>query len=163
MDGVTLAASYTPSNKATEVESSQDYGITYTGIDGLTVGMAAGEDNTSSTAGIDITNMYVKYAMDAFTVGYQTSESDSETANADKDFTAVGISYAMSDEMSVSYNQSSIDYEDSTLADQDSMGLSVSYVMGSMTLKAAHNTVDNVAGAQTADRSAYDLSLAFAF
>ena len=163
MDGVTLAASYTPSDKATVVESSADYGITYTGIDGLTVGAATGENNATASASIDITNMYVKYAMDAFTVGYQTSESDSETANADKDFTAFGISYAMSDEMSVSYNQSSIDYENSTLADQDSMGLSVSYVMGSMTLKAAHNTVDNVAGSQTADRSAYDLSLAFAF
>jgi hypothetical protein len=35
--------------------------------------------------------------------------------------------------------------------------------MGSMTLKAAHNTVDNIAGSSDADRSAYDLSLAFAF
>jgi hypothetical protein len=32
-----------------------------------------------------------------------------------------------------------------------------------MTIKAAHNTVDNIAGTATDDRSAYDLSLAFAF
>jgi hypothetical protein len=39
MDGMTISASYTPSNAATEVESSSDYGIKYTGIDGLTIGL----------------------------------------------------------------------------------------------------------------------------
>jgi outer membrane protein OmpU len=162
MDGVKISAAYVPSDLATKVESSMDYGVEYTGIDGLTIGAATGENNTAA-ASLDITNMYVKYAMDAFTVGYQTSESDSETADADKDFTAMGISYAVSEETSVSLNTSTIDYEDSTLSDQDATGISVSHVMGSMTIKAAHNTVDNIAGSTTADRSAYDLSLAFAF
>ena len=163
MDGMTISASYTPSDGSTQVESSSDYGIKYTGIDGLTVGAAAGTDDTAPSATVDITNMYVTYAMDAFSVGYQTSESDSETANADKDFTAIGISYAVSEEMSVSLNTSTIDYESATLSDQEAMGISVSYVMGSMTLKANHNTVDNIAGAATDDRSGYALSLGFAF
>jgi outer membrane protein OmpU len=163
MDGVTVSASYTPSDGTTEVESSSDYGIKYTGIDGLTVGAAAGTDDTAPTATVDITNMYVTYAMDAFSVGYQTSESDSEATNADKDFTAFGISYAVSEEMSVSLNSSTIDYENATLSDQEAMGISVSYVMGSMTVKANHNTVDNIAGAATDDRSGYALSLGFAF
>jgi len=162
MDGVALSASYTPSGTGM-IESSSDYGVAYTGIEGLTIGAAAGENNAVVAGSLDITNMYVKYAMDAFTVGYQATESDSEVADADKDFTAMGISYAVSEEMSVSINSSTIDYEDSSLSDQDSTGLSVSYVMGSMTLKAAHNTVDNIAGSSDADRSAYDLSLAFAF
>jgi len=163
MDGVTVSASYTPSDGTTEVESSSDYGIKYTGIDGLTVGAAAGTNDATPTASLDITNMYVTYAMDAFSVGYQTSESDSETANADKDFTAIGVSYAVSEEMSVSLNSSTIDYESATLSDQEAMGISVSYVMGSMTLKANHNTVDNIAGTATDDRSGYALSLGFAF
>ena len=162
MDGMTLSASYTPSDAATVVESSSDYGVKYTGIDGLTVGIAAGENNAAA-ASIDITNMYVTYAMDAFSVGYQSSESDSETANADLDFTALGLSYAVSEEMSVSLNTSTIDYEDATLSDQEATGVSVSYVMGSMTLKANHNTVDNIAGASTDDRSGYALGLTFAF
>jgi outer membrane protein OmpU len=162
MDGVTVSASYTPSDGATVVESSSDYGVKYTGIDGLTVGIAAGENNAAA-ASIDITNMYVTYAMDAFSVGYQSSESDSETANADLDFTALGLSYAVSEEMSVSLNTSTIDYENATLSDQEAMGISVSYVMGSMTLKANHNTVDNIAGASTDDRSGYALGLTFAF
>lgn len=162
MDGVTIAASYTPSDGATQVESSSDYGITYTGIDGLTIGAAAGEDNTVA-ASLDITNMYVKYTMDAFSVGYQASESDSETADADLDFTAIGLSYAVSEEMSVSINSSTIEYENATKSDQEATGISVSYVMGSMTLKANHNTVDNIAGVATDDRSGYALTLGFAF
>jgi outer membrane protein OmpU len=163
MDGVTLSASYTPSDGTTEVASSSDYGVKYTGIDGLTVGAAAGTDDTAPTATVDITNMYVTYAMDSISVGYQTSESDSETANADKDFTAIGVSYAVSEEMSVSLNSSTIDYENATLSDQEAMGISVSYVMGSMTVSANHNTVDNIAGAATDDRSGYALSLGFTF
>ena len=163
MDGVTISAAYVPSDGSSQIESSTDYGIKYTGIDGLTVGAAAGTNDATPTASLDITNMYVTYAMDAFSVGYQTSESDSETANADKDFTAIGISYAVSEEMSVSLNSSTIDYENATLSDQEAMGISVSYVMGSMTLKANHNTVDNIKGTATDDRSGYALSLGFAF
>ena len=163
MDGLTVSASYTPSDAATEVESSSDYGIKFTGIDGLTIGAAAGTDDSDPTATVDTTNMYFTYAMDAITVGYQVSEDDSETANSDVDFSAFGISYAVSEEMSVSINSSTHDYESSSLSDQEALGISVSYVMGSMTVKANHNTVDNVAGTSTDDRSGYALSLGFAF
>ena len=163
MDGVKLSASYTPSSGGTaSIESSADYGVEYTGIDGLTLGYAAGENNAAA-ATLELSNMYARYTMDAFTVGMTTSESDSETASADKEFTAMGISYAVSEELSVSINSSTIDYENSTLSDQDATGISVSYVMGSMTVKAARNDVDNIAGTAAANRSAYDISLAFAF
>ena len=163
MDGVKLSASYTPSNGTTEVESSSDYGVEYTGVDGLTVGLAQGEDNTSATAGVETTNMYVKYAMDSITIGYQASEDDSETASADIDFSAIGVSYAVSEDMSISLNSSTHDYEDSTLSDQEALGISISYTMGSMTLSANHNTIDNAAGDSTDDRSGYAMSVGFAF
>ena len=162
MDGLTVSASYTPSDGTTEVESSSDYGVKFTGVDGLTIGGGVGEDN-SAAASLDLTNMYLTYVMDAFSIGYQTSESDSETADADKDFTAIGLSYAMSDEMSISLNQSTIEYENSTLSDQEAVGISVSYVMGSMTVKANHNTVDNIAGTATDDRSGYNIGVTFSF
>ena len=162
MDGLTVSASYTPSNGATEVESSSDYGVKFTGIDGLTIGAASGEDNTAA-ASVDITNMYVTYTMDAFSVGYQASEADSETASSDKDFTALGISYAVSEDMSVSYNMSTIEFEDTTKSDQEATGVSVSYTMGSMTLSANVNSVDNIAGTAADNRSGYGMSLAFAF
>ena len=163
MDGLTLSASYTPSNGATEVESSMDYGFAYTGVEGLTIGAGTGEDNTSATAGLDLTQMYATYAMDAISVGVHMSESDSETANADMDFTAFGISYAVSEDMSVSLNTSTIEYENSTLSDQEATGVSISYTMGSMTLSGNMNSVDNIAGTSTDDRSGYSFTLGFAF
>jgi len=163
MDGLTVSASYTPSNKATEVESSMDYGFAYTGIDGLTIGGGQGEDNTSSTAGLDLTQLYATYTMDSLSVGVHMSESDSEATNADKDFTAYGISYAVSEDMSVSLNTSTIEYENSTLSDQEATGVSISYTMGSMTLSGNMNDVDNIAGTSTDDRSGYSFTLGFAF
>ena len=68
MDGLTVSASYTPSDGATEVESSMDYAFAYTGIDGLTIGAATGEDN-SVAATLDLTQMYAKYTMDAISIG----------------------------------------------------------------------------------------------
>ena len=163
MDGVTVVASYTPSNGTTELESSSDYAVKYTGIDGLTVGAGAGEDN-SAAATIDSSVFYANYATDmGISVGYSVSENDSETANSDVDFTALGISYAVSEDVSVSLNTSTHEYEDSTKSDQEATGISISYTMGSMTFKANHNQIDNLAGTATSDRSGYAMSLGFAF
>tara|TARA_B100000674_G_scaffold366270_1_gene308907 strand:- start:64 stop:1011 length:948 start_codon:yes stop_codon:yes gene_type:complete len=163
MDGVTISAAYQPSNGTVDVESSSDFGIKYTGIDGLTVGAATGEDNSSATAGVETETMYVTYAMDAFTVGVQTSKDDSETANSDIDFQAIGVSYAVSEDVSVSLNSSTHEYESASLTDQEATGISVSYTMGSMTLKANHNSIDNLAGDSAKDRSGYAMSLGFTF
>ena len=161
MDGLTVSAAYTPSGTG-ELESSMDYGFAYTGVDGLTIGAATGEDN-SVAATLDLTQMYAKYTMVSISIGVHASESDSETANSDMDFTAVGISYAVSEDMSVSFNTSTIEYENSTLSDQEATGISVSYTMGSMTLSGNMNSVDNIAGSSTDDRSGYAIALGFAF
>ena len=164
MDGLAITASYTPSDGTTEIESSSDFAVKYTGIDGLTLGAGAGEDNgEGSSSTIDSDVIYATYTFDAFSVGYSASENDSAVANADKEMTALGVSYAISDDMSVSYNVSEIEYENATLSDQEATGVSVSYTMGSLSLKANHNTVDNIAGAATDDRSGYALTLGFTF
>ena len=163
-DGLTLAASYVPSELATEEESSIDYGAEFTTDGGITVGIAMGENNADADASIDTTIIYGNMVVaDSFTIGFTTSEADSETANSDVDFQAYGLSYAMSEEMSLSINTSTHDYELSTKMDQEALGVSVSYVMGSMTFTANHNSVDNIAGTGSDDRSGYNLNLAFAF
>jgi hypothetical protein len=58
---------------------------------------------------------------DAFTIGATISEHDSEVANADVDFQAYGISFAASEELSLSVNMSSHDYENTALQDQDAL------------------------------------------
>jgi len=163
MDELSLTASYTPSDAAVEIESSTAFAASYTGIaDGLTIGGGMGEDN-GAAATLDITNMYVTYTMDSFTLGYQASESDSETASADTDMTAIGVSMAVTEDLTVAINSNTIEYEDTSLSDQEALGISASTTMGSMTLAFAYNQIDNIAGTATADRSGYDLNLAFAF
>ena len=79
------------------------------------------------------------------------------------DFSAYGISYAVSDDLSVSVNMSQIDYENTSLEDQEATGMSFSYTMGSMTVSGTHNEMDNIGGSSSDDRSGYELNLKFAF
>jgi outer membrane protein OmpU len=166
LEGLTLSTSYVPSDNQTQIESSADYGFKYTSdMDSgtLTVGGAMGETNAAAAA-VEKTIMYANFASDTgFSVGITASEHDSETANADKDFQALGLSYQLTEATAISVGTSTIEFENSTLSDQEALGFSVSHVMGSMTLKGAHNMIDNVAGTAANDRSGYDLSLAFAF
>jgi outer membrane protein OmpU len=162
MDNLTLSAGYLPSGGDADVESSSDFALSYTGVEGLTIGMATSENN-SAAASIDGTALNATYAFDAFTIGISTSEADSETANSDTELTAYGISYAVSDDMSISLNTSDLEHELSTKSDQEAMAIGFSYTMGSMTLSGTHNTIDNIGGTNGNDKSGYELGLAFAF
>ena len=166
VDGLNIEASYVPSTKTAE-EGSTDIGITYTGMEGLTVGLATGTDNTAgSAAEVDEQAMYVTYAYDAFTFGYQSNESDSNAAGADTDFSGWAVSYAVSDDISVSLAQTEIGREGtSTLLDSttEHTAISASYTMGSMALKATRADVADAQGNQDRDGEAYAVELSFAF
>jgi outer membrane protein OmpU len=161
VDGLALSAGYVPSS-ATSVESSTDFAMSYTGIEGLTIGAATSENNAAA-ATIDGTALNATYAFDAITIGISTSEADSETANSDTELTAYGVSYAVTDDMSVSINMSELEHEVSTKSDQEAMAIGFSYTMGSMTLSGTHNSIDNIGGTAANDKSGYELGLAFAF
>ena len=158
-DGIALKAAYKPS-KGTALESSTEIGVSYTGMEGLTVLAAMGENNSAADK-IDLSVFSVNYAMGPITVGFQSNESDAGTGT-DEDFSAYGISYAVSDDLSISYGVSSLDYS-SSLEDQDSSAVSVSFTAGGVGISASHQTTDNVAGAATADNSSYEINFSFAF
>ena len=162
IDGVTIGLDYIPSDGSDQIESSTAATIKYTGIDGLTIGAGMGEDNGEGpTDADDVTAFNVTYAMDAISVGYSSYEVDSNASSSDTTLTAMGISYAVSDDLSVSVNSAETQIEGST--DQEALGVSASLVIGSMTLKANHNSVENVGGTSGKDRSGYALGLSFAF
>jgi len=162
MDGVTIGLDYIPADGADQIGSSTAATIKYTGIEGLTIGAGVGEDNGEGAADADdVTAFNVTYAMDAVSVGYSSYEVDSNAASSDTTLTAMGISYAVSDDLSVSLNTSETEIEGSK--DQEAMGVSASMVVGSMTLSANHNSVENVGGVEGKDRSGYALGLSFAF
>ena len=161
MDGVTVDLYLLPS--AATSKTTFEYGLTYTGIDGLTVGFAGGDNETTATNVRESRNLYATYVMDAFTVGVQDNSTQAQTANTDTDFRAVGVSYAVSDELSISYGMSTVEHENTSLQDQDSQAISFSYVSGGMTFSGTMNSVDNVAGAGATDNSGYELNVTFAF
>ena len=67
-DGLALKAAYDPS-KGTDLQSSTEIGVQYTGMEGLTVSAAMGENNEAA-AQIDLTVFNLKYAMGPITVGF---------------------------------------------------------------------------------------------
>jgi len=166
IDGITLMASFTPSS-ATELESSTEVGITYTGVEGLTIGMATGTDGGAGlTAEVENTTMYMTYAYDAFTFGIQDNDSDSEASGADEQYRAYAVSYAVNDDLSVSLGMSDLDYEGTsteTDATQEATAISASYTMGSMSIGATRSDVDNASGNTAHDGAGYEINLAFAF
>jgi outer membrane protein OmpU len=164
VDGLKISASYVPSGTG-EVESSVDYGLEYTGYDGLTVGYAMGENNAAGgTSNTDNDTMYIKYAYGSVTVGIQSSEIDASTVANSDEFDSMGITYAVSDNLSIGYTESSYDAGDQAL-DQENTNLSISYTQGGMTLAAGFAEEENRGGLATAvnDVKGYDISLAFAF
>jgi outer membrane protein OmpU len=166
IEGINVMLSYTP-DSATELESSTELGVQYTGVEGLTVGVATGTDSgAGSTSEIDNNVMYVTYAYDAFTFGLQMNESDSEVALADEEYQAYAVSYAVNDDLSVSFGSSEIDYEGtstSTDATQKATAISASYTMGSMAFAATRTDIDNDSGNSAHDGDGYEVNLVFSF
>ncbi len=177
IDGVDAYASYSPSDGTFAIKSSQSFGVKYTGIDGLEVGYATGDNNeqvavtngnaTNSAAGADIENtaMYLKYTFDSFTVGIQDNESDSTTANADTSYRGYGISYAVTEDVSVSYGQGTVDFELANSEDQETTAIGVSYTSGGITVSGSMHDGENLGGsaATTADRQDYEINISFSF
>jgi len=162
IDGLAAEVYVLPSHTGGQA-TSVEWGLTYTGIDGLTVGLAGGDNETTATNVRESTNLYATYTMDSITIGAQSNETDAQTANTDTDFTAYGISYAVSDELSVSYGMSTVDHENSSLSDQEASAISFSYVSGGMTISGSVAQVDNVGGTAATDNSGYELNATFAF
>jgi outer membrane protein OmpU len=160
-DAIAIKAAYKPS-KGTPLQSSSEMGIAYTGIDGLTVKAAMGENNDAANQA-DLSVFSAVYTTGPISVGYQSNETDYGSGTSDEDFTAMGISYAVSDDVSVSYGMSTLDYEASTKEDQDSSAVSVSFTAGGVAISASHQSTDNVAGTSTADNTSYEINFSFSF
>ena len=165
VSGATATISYVNASAAGSDVSSTEYAVKIAPemIEGLTLGAGFAEDESTSGTAIDEETMYATYAFGPVTVGYQISEADHPTSTAgDKDFTAIGVSYAVSDDLSVSYNTSTIEYGD-TQKDQEATGISASFTTGGITIGGSINDVDNMGGEDSKDQEAFELNFALAF
>ena len=162
IDGVTVVLNYKPAE--TTHDSTTGAGIAFTGIDGLNIGAAMEDNNTTDGAVVENTVFYATYTMDAFSVGIQANETDSQTANSDTEFEAWGVSYAVSEDISISYGSSTVEFESgASKSDQEADAVGISWTNGSMSITASRHDIQNVAGAATDDRDATELNLTFAF
>jgi outer membrane protein OmpU len=164
VDGVALNIGYQPSNSS-RPDGTTSFHIAYSGVEGLTIGYAQDDNGLAGTSGIDYETTYIKYAYGPVTIGYQQSEQDKSGSSTDDDeFEAVGITYQVSDNLTIGYNQTAYDDANKTL-DEESTNISVSYTMGSITVAGAMVTMDNVGGSSASrdDIEGYEIDVSFAF
>ena len=135
--------------------------ITPEAVEGLTLGFGMGETEETTGTTVDEQALYAKYAFGSITVGARMSETDGPTSATDVEFDAFGITYAVSDEFSIGYNQSTSDLAGNT-NDQEATGISASFTSGGITVGGMMNAVDNVSNG-TADTEGYEFNIAFAF
>ena len=167
VDGLAVTASYRPAS-ATAAQSSAAtaYGVTYTGVEGLSAsfGVAEIETGTTTTSG-DQTVMKASYAYGPVTLAYSSNEADLDGTASDQDTESWNVSYTLTDAVSIGYGTETISTPTSSEVDAEFSGVNASYTAGGMTISAAMIDAENVAHgtASTEDGEYWSLGLAFAF
>ena len=160
MNGITASASYARMGTGTDnsiVLIANDL------VDGATFGIGSGTNVISNTSEDDMTTAWATYTTGPVTMGVQLSEIDKTAADSDVDREHVAVSFAVNENLSISYGMSNVKYESASKSDEESSGFSASYTMGSMTLGAVANKTDSLLGTAGTDRTFTEVSLAFAF
>ena len=160
MSGMTISASYARTGLGTDNSVAI---VASELVDGMEFGIGTGTNVISNTSEDDLTTAYAKYTSGPITVGVQLSEIDKTAANSDLDRQAAAISFAVNENLSVSYGISNVEYENSTKTDAESTGISASYTMGGITLGAVSNKTDSFGGTSGTDKEFTEVSLKFAF
>ena len=158
MGGATFSVAYVPQGEtATPNGSYIDFGVVFKpeAVDGLEVGVAFGETEETTGTTVDEQAIYAKYTLGSISAGINMNESDTI------DFTSYGISFAVTDDISVSYSASESDIAGAN--DQEASGVSASFTSGGMTVAGMINTVDNASFEAANDTEGYEINFSFAF
>ena len=166
LSGTTITVGYLPSGAAgkTPKDGYMDFSVVNSNglVDGLTVGLAMGESEETVGTTIDNTILYGTYTTGGLTLGVQKSEADGSTSATTVDFQAVGIAYAITDDLTIAYNESVSDNGNQTV-DQEATGISASYTSGGVTIAGMINDVENVGFDAADDTEGYEFNISFAF
>ena len=170
VDGLGVTVSYRPDGSATTgSESSIGYGLSYTGVEGLSVSYASADKETQAaiTSGTQEV-MKASYAYGPVTVAYSNSEYDVGTTSAEateQEVSSYSVSYTVSDSLSVTYGSETIESGLAGSIDAEYEGISAAYTAGGMTITAKRQEGDNISHV-TSTNDNYDywsLGLSFAF
>jgi len=130
-------------------------------VEGLNIGGGVATDMSAANTEDDIETMYATYSMNGVSVGYQVTEVDQQGASNDIERTAMGVSFAVNDNISVGYGISDTEFDATTL-DEENTGIGISYTAGGMKLGIINNTKDNAGGSAGQDEMT-EFQLTFAF
>ena len=161
IDDVTAKVSYTPG--AAGVDSATAWRLGYTGVEGLTVDYAQG-DNETVGAKAEATTFKASYAYSSFTLSYSKNEYDTEAATGGQDIDSWNLAYTVNDDLSVAYGVETHDTE-AQAVDEEAEYVNVSYTTGGVTLSASNYMYEgdsNTAGAG-GEIDRWALSATFAF
>jgi len=166
VDGLAVAASYSGGTSGTN--STTAYGLTYTGVEGLTAYYGAGEVGSTDTDGTgtgsgDVTSMGASYAMGSFTAAYSVNDVDM-SVGTDEEQTSWKVSYTVTEDLSVSYGEETHDTNGQSV-DEEFESVSVSYTTGGMTITASNNDakgLGNTSGDNN-EQTRWKLGASFAF
>ena len=163
VDGLAAAVSYT--NEGETHEASTAFGITYTGVEGLSVSYGQGESSGTINVDADQTIMKASYAIGSFTLAASNNDLDHTTVGSDQEVKSYSVAYTVSEQLSVSYGIEDISREGAAdVKDIEVSGYKASYTTGGMTLAAQNVKAENVDYTNSAqDNDMWKLSLSFAF
>ncbi len=161
MDGISANISYEPTGEGTE--SAIQYGVTYSGIDGLSVSYATGDDSTPVGDAGSASVFKASYAYGPVTIAYSDFEYDTTGTSSDDDMEGAKITYTVSDEISVSYATEEV--KTGSLLTAEYKEMAVDYTSGGMTISASMGEVDDRDGTTAAieDQERWYLGASFAF
>jgi outer membrane protein OmpU len=185
-DGMGLALAWTPratgtksNDKASSGSAGEgkgagwDIAANYTAIDGLNIFGGYSTTDQASTNYTDDRIQHVlgaTYAIGSVTVGYQQSVDNLNEVEgtAGYDNTAYGVSFAINDDLSISYGKHDSSKRvgsGATKVENSAESLQLSYTMGGATVALAETQVDNASYVSTTthDRDGTTVSLSLAF
>jgi len=150
-------------NKQEDGGSAKSFGVDMSPVDGAMVFLAMSDEYSGTNTSMDQMTFGGTYTSGAVTAGIQFTNIDKAAANTDEDRTHIAASFAVNEDLPVSWGRSTVEFESAAKTDQEDSGFSVSYTMGSMSLTAAANASDNVGGTSGTDDTHKEIGLAFAF
>ncbi len=143
-------------------------------VEGLDIGAGyyTKDSNASGTANVTSNyeegTAYVKYSTGPVSIGYQKGAVSTKTSGAETHYVNeyIGISYKISDDLSISYNEIESDDNNAGSAanvTQDFESVSISWSVGGMTIGLADASVDNASYTvgNNSDETSISLSVAF--
>jgi outer membrane protein OmpU len=158
--GANVSADY---NKQQDGGSAKSIAVDYAPMDGAMIFIAQSDEYSGVNTSTDQVTFGGTYTAGAVTAGIQRTSIDFSAANSDTDRTHIAASFAVNEDLSVSWGMSTVEFESASKTDQEDSGFSASYTMGSMSLTAAFNSSDNVGGTSGTDDEHKEIGLAFAF